>query len=302
MIGWLSRRARPKDRLRGNRVRLGLDSLETRDCPAAPVIASATSQYTADGHVQISGLVQDDHPTTMTINSSGAATGSTTSGSDGHFNVTLPATIGMAVTLSATDDQNATAVLTTTVGSAVQNIQLTESGLTLTVVFDHWFQKQATVAGFVSGPHAAGATVVFSGALSGSVTAGSGGAFTYSAQANYLGTIDAVAYNSDGDASNDCYVQLTNQAPVITNFSITPSESGNNLWQVTLTISDESPGTLPVTVTGPGGAVVNAVQASSTGEFTWVITIPAGTTATFSATTTDWWGVQSNEATCFVQT
>jgi hypothetical protein len=175
-------------------------------------------------------------------------------------------------------------------------------GLTLTLTFDHWTQRNATVTGVVTGPNAAGATVTFSGALTGSVTADAHGAFTFTAQAGLLGPVHAVAVDSLAETSNDAVVALTNAPPVISNFTITPSSTGPNVWTFQCDIQDESPGGLPVTITGPNGSVVTVVPASSGGHLAWEVTLPPGLAGSFTVQTTDWWGAQSNTASCYVET
>lgn len=66
-----------------------LESLESRDCPAAPVISSFTATQVAGQQVLLSGTVSDEAPAGVTVSFTGAASGSALVNSAGQFSVTL---------------------------------------------------------------------------------------------------------------------------------------------------------------------------------------------------------------------
>src|SRR5207302_658837 len=94
---------RQADGRRRNRPALRVEQLETRDCPAAPVL-SAFSATVLGGHsVQLAGTVQTDHPGGVMVNFSGVASGFTAVQADGSFSMTTNANALGVITAIATD-------------------------------------------------------------------------------------------------------------------------------------------------------------------------------------------------------
>src|SRR5262245_20603273 len=113
MFSWFrsARRAAPPRR------RLALEALETRDCPAAPLIASLQVTYNGQNSVTLSGFVQDETPSFDHVLFSGAAIGCTSVAPNGQFSYTTNATLGLvsavAIDIEMLRSQAAIAAITT---------------------------------------------------------------------------------------------------------------------------------------------------------------------------------------------
>src|SRR5256885_1161770 len=97
----IAARRRPRARLSGP------ERLETRDCPAAPVL-SMTAHAAAGGMLQIAGRVTDDNPTATVVHLTGSVKGDATPDANGYYNVTLSPSDGGAVVAQAVDAQGQT--------------------------------------------------------------------------------------------------------------------------------------------------------------------------------------------------
>src|SRR5262245_60703325 len=92
MIGLFKKRTRPFTRAARSRVRLAFERLETRDCPAAPIISSFTAIPLATPHrIQVQGTVVDENPSGCQLCLSGAAYGTIYPDSTGHFSAEIDA-------------------------------------------------------------------------------------------------------------------------------------------------------------------------------------------------------------------
>src|SRR5262245_5922676 len=94
------------DRRPLNRVVLSLEHLETRDCPAAPVVTAFTAVAGIQHHVQLSGTVQDDNLAGATVQFSGVASGATSVNADGTFSFETDASSLGQITATVHDNQN----------------------------------------------------------------------------------------------------------------------------------------------------------------------------------------------------
>src|SRR5205823_2589377 len=80
--------------------RLGVEQLESRYCPAAPVVTLTGAQELANHQVLLSGHVTDDSPSTVVVSFGGKASGMTTPNSNGDYSYTATATGLGAITAS----------------------------------------------------------------------------------------------------------------------------------------------------------------------------------------------------------
>ena len=198
------------------RARLSLTALESRDCPSgpgggptmggsAPVITSFDVTYGEQRVVTLSGTVQDTNPAGLHVGFNGAASGTTTTDSAGHFSLTLTATCLGNVSATATDSLNlmsAPASLTlTSQAPVISNFQGTEGA------GDYW-----TFTGTVADESPLNLVVYFGGnpvsLQNQSVTVHSDGSFSFGVQLN--GTL-----TDDGTATaqvTDWWGQLSNLA------------------------------------------------------------------------------------------
>jgi hypothetical protein len=89
-----------------NRVVLSLEHLETRDCPAAPVVTAFTAVAGIQHHVVLSGTVQDDNLAGATVQFSGVACGMSSVQADGTFSFETDASSLGQITATAHDNEN----------------------------------------------------------------------------------------------------------------------------------------------------------------------------------------------------
>jgi hypothetical protein len=125
--------SRPARRTRPARVALGsrlrLEHLETRDCPAAPVLTSTSITALGNGQVQVQGVVQDDNPTSAVIHLSGAAQGDVHPDATGHYSVQVTPSGGGAIVVQAADPGGA---MSGTVSMPQLTLDATQEGLQIT--------------------------------------------------------------------------------------------------------------------------------------------------------------------------
>lgn len=265
----------------GERPRLQLEQLEDRLCPAAPFITQFTAVPLNSGQsVQLSGTIQDENPGTVAVNFSGVASGSTTADAAGNFSLTTTASALGTVNAVALDEEYLSS------GTASANLTSQNPSITLSVTYGSG--TQVTLHGTVTDEEAAGRTVSFSGKVSGSVTADSTGAFSYTAQASGVGLVEATTTDAWGLTSNTAQVTLTNQVPAIT-LSIT--QLGNGYVTLYGTVTDDAPAGLTVTFSGD---VMGSTTTDGSGNYSY--TTQAMQLETVTAQTTDIWNQTSNTA------
>lgn len=98
----------PNLNVRGARrsVRPWLESLEGRDCPAAPVITAFSVAQDLGNSVNVGGWVTDENPQTAIVQIAGAANGYLSPDAGGYFSGTLSMAALGQVTATATDDES----------------------------------------------------------------------------------------------------------------------------------------------------------------------------------------------------
>jgi hypothetical protein len=147
-----------------------------------------------------------------------------------------------------------------------------------------------TLTGTVVDEQPSTVLVSFSGKVIGSTWASTSGTFSYTGQASRLGQVYATALDEEDLYSNTAQLTLTSNAPVIQNFQ--GSSGPDDLWTFTGTVVDESPGGLTVRFGGLLSGHSVTVWSNGTFMYTAQVTGPGSVTAK----TTDWWGLNSNEA------
>jgi hypothetical protein len=154
------------------------------------------------------------------------------------------------------------------------------------------------LTGQVSNPNpGAGMTIQFSGACNCSTVTAADGTFFLSCPAATLGTITASASNGDNTICSAQAV-LTSRAPTITSFQAV--RGTNNLYTFSGRVSDEFPAGLTVQFSGiePLGGQTATVAAD--GSFSISVFLPQGETGEVSVQVTDWWSLQSSQASVYV--
>jgi hypothetical protein len=130
MFGWITKKSPSAKKLTfGSKI--GLETLEFRDCPAemAPPLAMTAPSLTCNLSylerrvIRVQGRVNDDNPANAIVQFTGAATGSVTVQNDGSFSVDLNATALGSVTAIAYDaDKHPSNSALFTLSSAPPNI------------------------------------------------------------------------------------------------------------------------------------------------------------------------------------
>jgi hypothetical protein len=207
MLGLLTRpvrRFRSRPARAATRIRLGLQRLESRDCPSTPDLRIATngSSITFDysqgpsQSVFIEGSVSDDNPANLRVTLSGVVQGDTYTDGDGNFSITLTAS-GLGTIYAQTIDRDGEE-------SNVDQVELVNNAPSISfdvrMGLSGWY-----IDGSVNDEYASGLTVTFSSSIPGldgqSVTVGSGDTFGYSlGSSNVSGNISATVTDWWGES------------------------------------------------------------------------------------------------------
>jgi hypothetical protein len=276
-----------------NRVRLALEELESRFCPATavmPQITSFTATILSNHMVALSGTVSDNNPASVKLNFSGVAGGSTTANANGQFFLQTTASQLGAIYVVAQDAQNQMfgnmAVLADS-GATITGLTITQGG-----------GRTVTVQGQVNAASPGGLTVTLSGVVSGTAITNASGQFTFTGTARSLGQISASVTDVWG-VSGGAAGQLTNNAPVISNFTAVYT-GANNYWTFEGQVTDENAAGLIVTLSGLASLNNVQVTVGADGWFTITEQLQPNETGMAAAVVTDAWGATSNTAEVFV--
>jgi hypothetical protein len=204
-------RKRPKPIIRRS-VRLGLEALETRDCPS-PIITSfsATPTNAPDTHnVELKGTVSDVNPSSVVIQFTQSVTGTAAVNSSGVFDVILSANCLGQVTAVGTGTDGSSAAAYATLASTAPVLT------SFTVIqgpAGSW-----TFEGHVNVPEPVGTVVTFSGCAQvagrvASVDANGNFCVTYILGPLY-GGVSAKATDVWGQISNTIYDPIPSSPPL----------------------------------------------------------------------------------------
>lgn len=272
-------------------VRLGLEVLEERDCPAATSIGSFSYTSLGGNQVQLSGYLAGTDLEGSPVTFGGVATGQTAADASGYFSLQTSAS-GVG-TVSA----NAYTPSWQFVDS--EEVTITTQAPTITLSVTYGSQRQITLSGQVTDEDPGGLLVSIDGAALGSVYTNSDGTFSVTLEASYLGTVEATVVDAFGVLSNTATVTLTSAAPQISDFSA--SKGINNVWTFRGRVTDESAAGLIVSFGGLASVQGQQVTVESDGSFCLIVTLQPGEEGTVTAATTDWWGLTSNTAARIVR-
>jgi hypothetical protein len=176
---------------------------------------------------------------------------------------------------------------------------VTDPGISIRVSVAQGPNRTVTVTGQVSCNSPAGLTVALSGVVSGSVTTGANGTFTYTGPTSGPGQVQAAVTDVWGVPAASS-ATLTNNAPTIVNFRAI--NNGNNIWTFTGQVKDEYAAGLVVRLAGTPTLDNNNASATvqTNGTFSYTIALKPGESGGVTAECFDWWGQASNEANAFV--
>jgi hypothetical protein len=279
MFPYLTRTSKRPARPLALTARLGVEELESRYCPATPVVTLTGVQELANHQVQLSGHVTDESPTTVIVSFGGEAGGQTVPNANGDYSYTSTANGLGTITAQGIDNEG----LTSNTASAT----LTSAVPTIALTYTWQANKVVHVSGHVTDEFNSGLTVTFSGAASGNTTTDSNGDFSANLTATQLGTLNANVSDQWNQAAQAASVTLTNSAPVIQNF--TGTCQGGTIWKFTGRVVDEYAPGLTVHFSGlfTGSTTVNA-----DGTFSLTVDL-GGSHGEVDAQVTDWWNVNS---------
>jgi len=124
--------------------------------------------------------------------------------------------------------------------------------------------RTVSLSGYVSDESPETVEVDFFGAVIGIATPDASGYFAFSAEADWLGEIEAVAYDEECLSSDSAFVEVTSDVPMIDSLSVEYGEG----TEITITgqVIDDGPDGLTVDFTG---AVVGTTATDATGYFTF---------------------------------
>ena len=267
----------------------GLERLETRDCPAAPVVSVAVDSA-ADGMLEITGRVGDEHPEGSTVYIYGAAEGVAYPDADGNYSVQLAPTGTGPIQAQALDDDGNVSNMTTRGGGGYNYPPIVYLELAQRrghrVLLEGWVMDDGSVSGL---------TVSFGGVVCGSTTTNANGTFSVVLTASSLGWVYATAMDSGGLFSDEYWRELCNTPPEILNFSVAQVSGG--AWLISGTVNDEWPeGQIVMLESSYANLDGHKIIAQLDGSFALLFTAPPGFLGcTLAATVTDSWGEVSEE-------
>lgn len=271
-------------------VRLGLERLEGRETPAAPVISSVDARILGN-HLIVTGMVQDESPGTVNVNLGGSVSATVSPSSTGYFQYITGYTDSTAtITGSATDNESLTS------GSFAMTVfpPLENQAPFITLGVSYGTQRTVTLSGVVYDESPGGLTVTITGSAGNyTATTNSSGNYSITVTANSLGNVNAVTADGFGLGSNTALIVLQSNVPVISNFTITEISPG--VFRVRGQVTDESAPGLVVHLSGEVDALRGktiTVASDCWFEATYEINNPQDEGMVF-AEVTDWWGLKS---------
>jgi hypothetical protein len=307
--------------------------LETRDCPAAPVLSVMNVRPLTVTDVEVSGKVQDENAAGTVVNITGAAYGQATVSAEGTFDIRLTRSSNGPITAGALDQEqlySAPLSVASTGGTATASVTLgpiqlmtgkvlsppqlgvstgttdDTGGTTGTVggsgVLPYiWFtyanapNRTVDVRGYVYADNPGGLPVVFSGVVTGTLYTLADGTFAGRLPVSALGSFYCSTVDHYGHATSSFTLDVLNSKPRFLSFGV--ENQGGTVVLHGMVDDDCAPGlTVQFTSSIPQ---VNGQTATvdSNSQFDFCFTLPAGSTGgTITATVTDWWGVTSDPA------
>jgi large repetitive protein len=271
-------------------VRLDLEPLGARDCPSALAITSFTATTLAPHSVRLSGTVTDDNPTSVRLSFGGAMMGSATADANGNFSYTGYAARLGTVMLSAIDSQWQLVGSSTTISDVAP---------ALTLQIANGTRNNVILSGQVTADGPGGLAVTFTGVVSGSTTTNSDGTFKVTLPASRVGQVQATVTDGWGQISNAISVTVSSAPPSILNFRA--DLISGTTWVFTGSVSDESAPGLTVHFGGLPSLEGKSITVGDDGTFSFTVALAPGEEGMATALCTDWFGLQSDLASDWVQ-
>jgi hypothetical protein len=238
----------------------------------------------AGKEVMVSGQANDDFLAGNVIVLSGVVEGAIAVDSMGYFSATLVAAGVGTISAQATDYWGAT--------SSVMETSINVSPPSFTAqAYESGAGRELTIsASIYDGLYGDPGTASLSGIASASAAIDSSGQATIICQASGEGDLEVQVTNSWGlSATQTIYV--ASQAPTVSNLSAV--FLGNDMYQISGSVSDEWAEGLTVQIGGALGA--HSASVSASGAFEVVVSGPPGLQGNVQAAVIDWWGLHSND-------
>jgi len=277
----------PKSVAKPFRRSLLVESLEDRTCPAAPVLNFSVVEYNGMAHIQ--GTVTDETPELNFVFFSGATNAVAVADASGNFSVASATSTG---TISGIAYDMSEGLLSEQVDALFMS-----QGPTVSFTAVWGANRQVTITGTVTDESPAQTTVVFSGAISATITPEADGSFSFTATADSLGSITAVVTDPFLQTGTD-YATLTNTAPTISNFLGTISPG--RFYTFTGHVDDEFAAGLTISFGGLPSLAGKTATVDEDGNFSLTIELPLGEDGEAQASVCDCWGTESELATHLV--
>jgi virginiamycin B lyase len=169
-----------------------------------------------------------------------------------------------------------------------------ESPPTVTLSVTYLSGRTVTLSGQVVDDNPGSLTVTFSGTVVGTVVTNADGTFSGTFEATALGDLQASTTDGQGLVSNPATITLTSNPPQISDF--TGGSDVARVWTFEGKVNDESPAGLIIHFGGIPSLENKTTTVQADGTFEFTVTLAPGERGTATATTTDWWGLNSNEA------
>ena len=244
----------------------------------APTITLASAYSSAYG-VTLTGAVTGIDAAGATVTISGVASGSVTTDGSGNFTLATSFWSPGSIFASAVDSWGQSA------GSAGVTVDSPPTvSLNTQVLPGH----QVQLSGVVAGANPGGATVTFSGAVSGSTTTDGSGHYSFTTSAASLGAVYAVATDNAQHPSDTIAPIIALDVPTIT-LAVSDVTANTVTLSGKLTDLDAAGQTISVT-----GAPVSSVTTDAEGNFSLTFAPESADTVTVSES--DLWGQASNTA------
>ena len=250
---------------------------------SAPTLALSITDI-GEGSVTLLGQVTDVDPAGEVVTIAGL--GSVMTDADGNFVYTAPVTSSGTLQVSATNLWGQTSNV---VEVSVQNVSsIVSASITpqITLNVQVLPGQEVQLSGVVMDDVPAGATVTFTGAVSGSTTTDANGNFSFTATDATLGTVYASAVDQSDQSTNTASANIAVPTPVLT---IWVSGESSGIATINGKLADLDPASETVQFSG---AASGSVTTDSSGNFS--VTVYTANVGNLFASATDLWGQTSN--------
>lgn len=177
---------------------------------------------------------------------------------------------------------------------AVERLETRDCPATITLNSYVITQNNVAFSGQVSDYQNAPMQILFNGAVSGMTETFSDGSFYFIGINMQPGTVTAVGIENGIEVTDTASLQVSSTAPRVFIDSVT--NEWTEFYMITGHVTDEDPAGLIVRLGGIPGTYTAEVNSDGTFTLMCMISEQDAQNAVLTATTTDWWGIESNTA------